>query len=98
MDEEFFDNPMGPIMKMLGRYLDSIRPPTVMAYDPLRPPRSEHKVKIFRLNDQADLTQIESAIEEYLNNGYCCHTPAVVNDFLIMDFSRRKETEENEKI
>jgi hypothetical protein len=90
MGDEFFDNPTGPLMKMLGRYLDSIKPP--MAFT--TPPRAEHKVRIFLLDGAADLQAIEGAIEGYLNDGYCSHMPTVVNDFVIMDFSRRKETEE----
>jgi hypothetical protein len=96
MGDEFFDNPMGPLMKMLGRYLDSIKPP--MAFT--TPPKTEHKVKIFWLHRSLkieEIEQIELMIEDLLNNGYCSHMPTTVGDFVIMDFSRRKETEENER-
>lgn len=92
---EFLDDPMKPIVKMLGQYLESIKPP--MALGPIK---SEHKVKIFWLHRSLKLEeveQIETMIEDLLNDGYCSHPPVVCNDFLIMDFSRRKETEENER-
>src|SRR6266540_1579096 len=65
----------------------------------LEPIKSEHKVRIFRLLALAkpkEIAAIESAIEAFLNEGYCCHIPIVCNDFLIMDFSRRKENKEND--
>lgn len=82
-----------PIMAYADRIMDGLKDmmPTPMVYDP---PLSEHKVRIFRLNDRASLGQIENAIEEYLNNGYRGF-PTVVNDFVIMDFSRRKEAEKD---
>lgn len=86
-----FDNPMAAIMKPLTQYFEAIRP------KPLEFPKSEHKVKIFRLPALAkprEIAAVESAIEAILNDGYCCHMPTVCGDFLIMDFSRRKETKE----
>lgn len=88
----FLDNPMTPIIKMLTQSLESLRP---KPFEFPALPLAEHRVKIFRLNDQADLAQIESAIEEYLNNGWCCHHPTICGDFVLMDFSRRKESEED---
>lgn len=61
------------------------------------PPPAEHKVRIFRFYDKADLAFIERQIETLLNDGYSCHIPTVCGDFVIMDFSRRKESEENER-
>lgn len=90
MGDEFFDNPMGPLMKMLGRYLDSLKPP--MAFT--TPPKTEHKVKIFWLHRSCkieEIEQIELMIEDLLNDSYCCHMPTVVGDYVIMDFSRRKD-------
>ena len=71
-----------------------MRPSPIIAY---APPEQDHKVRIFRVYDQMRLTEVESQIESILNEGWCCHHPVVVGDFLIMDFSRRKETEENER-
>lgn len=93
MGDEFFDGPMGPLMKMLGRYLDSIKPP--MAFT--TPPKTEHKVRVFRMTDDTMISYVEAEMERFLNDGYCCHMPTVVGDFVIMDFSRRKETDENER-
>lgn len=86
---EFLDNPAGAILQMLAQSLEALRP---RAYEPIK---SEHKVKIFRLNDRTVLAEVEAEIEAFLNDGYCCHMPAVCGDFLIMDFSRRKENEQN---
>jgi hypothetical protein len=94
--EAFIDNPMVAMIKpLITEYFQAMRP------KPLELPKSEHKVRIFKLSalaKQKEIAHIESAIESYLNDGYCCHMPAVVGDYLIMDFSRRKESEENEKI
>jgi hypothetical protein len=57
------------------------------------PPPTEHKVRIYLLDRAGDLQAIEREIESYLNNGYRGF-PTVCNDFLIMDFARRKESEE----
>lgn len=86
----FLDNPMGPVMKMLTQYMETFKPSPIV-YDP---PPQEHKVRIFCLDRAADLHVVEREIESYLNNGYRGF-PTVCNDFLIMDFSRRKESEEN---
>jgi len=93
MNDEFFDNPMGPLMKMLGRCLDSIKPP--MAFT--TPPKTEHKVRVFRFTDRTLPAKVEEEIQAILNDGYCCHMPTVVNNFVIMDFSRRKESQEDGK-
>lgn len=93
--EPFPGDPMQVIAGMM-RDLKDMAPqfmPSPIVYEP---PPSEHKIRIFRLNDHSDLPQIESAIEEFLNNGYRGY-PITCNDFLIMDFSRRKEIEENER-
>lgn len=95
-DDSFDDDPMNPIVKMLREYLESIKPP--MAFT--TPPKSEHKVRIFQLNESIGLVAIDSierTIEDLLNAGYCCHMPTVVNDYVIMDFSKRKESEEDGK-
>lgn len=89
--EGFLDNPMNMVMKVLTNYLDSLKPRIP------EPIKSEHKVRIFRLNDRTVLAEVEAQIEAFLNDGYCCHMPTTCNDFLMMDFSRRKETEENGK-
>lgn len=90
----FMDNPLAAIFKPLTEYFKAIKPPMT-----LEPPKSEHKVRIFYLPVVAPLEhlkKIESEIEAALNDGYYCHMPTVVNDYVIMDFSRRKETKENE--
>lgn len=92
--DSFLSDPMKPLIRILTQSLEAIKPPRAMVYDP---PAQDHKVRIFRLNDQANLTEIESQIESILNDGWCYHHPTVINDFLIMDFSRRKEIEENEQ-
>jgi len=92
--EGLIDNPMLAVVKPLMQYFEAIKPKY------LEPIKSEHKVKIFRLSALAkpkEIANVEAAIEAILNDGYCCHIPTVVNDFVIMDFSRRKETEENER-
>jgi hypothetical protein len=92
--EEFLDNPMKPLVGLLSQYLERMAP---KAFEPVK---QEHKVRIFKLSALAkpkETSHIESAIESYLNDGYCCHMPTVVGDYVIMDFSRRKETEENER-
>jgi len=89
---EFIDNPMAALMQPLIQYFEAIKPKA------LEPIKSEHKVKIFRLPALAkpkEIAAIESTIEAFLNEGYCCHIPTVCNDFLIMDFSRRKEDKDN---
>jgi hypothetical protein len=94
--ETLMDNPMLALLKPLIQYFESIKPP--MAFT--MPPKSEHKIRIFRFKDSlgiASIDSIERTIENMLNDGYCCHMPTVVGDFVIMDFSRRKETEENER-
>lgn len=94
---ELIDNPMAAIMKPIIQYFEAIRPP--MAFT--APPKSEHKVRIFRLSVMAkpkEIAVLESAIETLLNDGYCYHMPTVVNDYVIMDFSRRKEIEEDATI
>lgn len=94
--DAFQDNPLklyaglvGDLKSMASRFM---QPPRAMVYDP---PAQDHKVRVFRLNDQANLTEVESQIESILNDGWCCHHPTVCGDFLIMDFSRRKESEEH---
>jgi hypothetical protein len=91
----FIDNPMLALLKPLTQYFDSIKPKV------FKPPKTEHKVKIFYLPPVAPLEHIEAiatTMEAFLNDGYCCHGPTIINDYVIMDFSRRKEIEENEKI
>ncbi len=86
---EFVDNPMAALMQPLIQYFEAIKP---KAFEPIK---SEHKVKIFRLPALAkpkEIANVESVIETILNEGYCCHIPIVCNDYVIMDFSRRKET------
>jgi hypothetical protein len=90
---EFIDDPMAALMQPLIQYFESIKPKV------FEPVKSEHKVKIFWLHRSLkieEVEQIETMIEDLLNNGYCCHMPTVCSDFVIMDFSRRKESEENE--
>ncbi len=94
-EEEFINNPMAAFTQSLIQYLEAIKPKAFA----LEPIKSEHKVRIFRLLALAkpkEIAAIESAIEAFLNEGYCCHIPIVCNDFLIMDFSRRKENKEND--
>jgi hypothetical protein len=86
---EFLNNPMMGFAKMLGQFSESMSRPRIP-----EPIKTEHRVKIFRFNDQTNLGEVASKIEAILNEGYCCHMPAVCGDFLIMDFSRRKETKE----
>ncbi len=80
---------VGDLKHMASRFM---QPRPAMVYDP---PAQEHKVRIFRLNDRVRLAEVESQIESILNEGWCCHHPVVVGDFLIMDFSKRKESEED---
>lgn len=92
-DDSFYD-PMKPLVSMLREYLESIKPP--MAFT--TPPKTEHKVRIYQLAKEYNLPAMEAfaaEIEALLNDGYCCHMPTVVGDYVIMDFSRRKESEEN---
>jgi hypothetical protein len=89
---ELIDNPMAALMQPLIQYFESIKPPMVF-----EPPKTEHKVRIFRFHDRSVLSAIEEEIQSFLDDGYCCHIPTVVGDFVIMDFSRRKEAEENER-
>jgi len=93
MPGEFIDNPMAALMQPLIQYFEAIKPP--MAFT--TPPKTEHKVRVFRFTDRTLPAKIEEEIQAILNDGYCCHMPTVVNNFVIMDFSRRKETEENER-
>jgi len=96
MPGEFIDNPMAALMQPLIQYFEAIKPP--MAFT--TPPKTEHKVRIYQLVEEYDLEALEAMaaeMEAFLNDGYCCHIPTVVNNFVIMDFSRRKETEENER-
>lgn len=88
---EFIDNPMAGLLQPLIQYFESIKPKY------LEPIKSEHKIRIYHFKeyDSASLEGIAEEIENLLNDGYCCHMPTVVNNFVIMDFSRRKETEEN---
>jgi hypothetical protein len=88
---EFIDNPMAALMQPLIQYFEAIKPKT---FEPIK---SEHKVKIFRLNDRTVLAEVEAKIQTFLNEGYCCHMPTVVNDFVIMDFARRKDDERQER-
>jgi hypothetical protein len=93
--DSFLSDPMRPLIKILAQSLEAIKPPK--AFEMVQ---SEHKVKIFRMHalmKPKDISSVEATIEAILNEGYCCHIPTVCNDFLIMDFSRRKETEENER-
>jgi len=92
-DDSFDDGPMNPIVKMLREYLDSIKPP--MAFT--TPPKTEHKVRVFRFTDRTLPGMVEAEMQELFDDGYCCHMPTVVGNFVIMDFSRRKEAEENER-
>lgn len=93
--EPFDDNPMVPMMRAAAvEYVKAIRAQPVTLAEL---PKTEHKVRIFRfaaLAKSKEIAAIESAIESYLNDGYCCHMPTVVGDYVIMDFSRRKESEE----
>jgi hypothetical protein len=91
MPGEFIDNPMAGLLQPLIQYFEAIKPKA------FEPPKSEHKVRIFRFNDKTNCAKIAEEIETLLNDGYCCHIPTVVGDFVIMDFSRRKENEENER-
>jgi hypothetical protein len=90
-DDDFDNDPMNPLMKMLREYLDSIKPPMAFA----TPPKTEHKVRVFRFNDRTLPGVVEAEMQALFDDGYCCHMPTVVGDFVIMDFSRRKESEEN---
>jgi hypothetical protein len=92
-NDSFDDDPMNPIVKMLREYLDSIKPPTAFT----TPPKTEHKVRVFQFTDRTFSARVEEEIQAILNDGYRCHMPTVVGDFVIMDFSRRKESEENER-
>lgn len=89
--EAFMDNPMLALLKPLIQYFESIKPP--MAFT--TPPKTEHKVRVFRFTDRTLPGVVEAEMQELFDEGYCCHMPTVVNNFVIMDFSRRKETEEN---
>jgi hypothetical protein len=93
MPGEFIDNPMAALMQPLIQYFESIKPP--MAFT--TPPKTEHKVRVFRFNDRTLPGVVEAEMQELFDDGYCCHMPTVVGDFVIMDFSRRKEVEENER-
>lgn len=84
------DNPLTAIIKPLTQYFESIKPP--MAFERVK---SEHKVRIFQINNWTNADEIAANIEALLNEGYCCHIPTVVGDYVIMDFSRRKESEED---
>lgn len=93
----FLDNPMGPLIKVLAQSLEACAPKPLVLPDP---PKTEHKVKIFWLHRSLkieEVEEIETVIEAFLNDGYRGF-PTVCNDFLIMDFSRRKETEEDATI
>lgn len=88
---EFIDNLMATLMQPLIQYFEAIKPKMP------EPIKSEHKVKMYHFKctegdpaDLVDLVEVEREIEAFLNDGYCCHIPTVVNGFLIMDFSRRK--------
>jgi hypothetical protein len=93
IEESFMDNPMAAMLQPLIQYFEAIKPKMS------EPIKTEHKVKIFWLHRSLKLEEIElieKMIEDLLNDGYCCHMPTAVNDFVVMDFSRRKETEANE--
>jgi len=94
----FPDNPMKMLAGMMGDLKDMAlhRGPFVL---PSAPPL-EHKVRIYQLVEEYNLEALEqmaAEMEAFLNDGYCCHMPTVVNNYVIMDFSRRKEPEENER-
>ncbi len=89
---EFIDNPMATLMQPLIQYFEAIKPKA------FEPPKTEHKVRVFQFNDRTLPGKVEEEIQAIFNDGYCCHMPTVVGDFVIMDFSRRKESDENEKI
>lgn len=92
----FIDNPMAAMLQPLIRYFESIKPPMAS----IERPKLEHKVRIYQLAKEYNLPAMEAfaaEIEALLNDGYCCHMPTVVGDYVIMDFSRRKESEEDGK-
>lgn len=89
--DSFLKDPMTALMKILTQSLDAVRP---RAFEPFK---SEHKVRIFRFNDKTNRSKVAAEIEELLNDGYCCHMPTPCGDFLIMDFSRRKDDERQER-
>ena len=94
-DDPFEDNPMKMLRGMMGDLKEMALNPRPIGF---MPPPSEHKVKIFRLHEfltPTDLEYVEKTIEEFLNDGYRCHALAVCGDYLIMDFSRIKESEED---
>jgi hypothetical protein len=88
---EFTDNPMATLMQPLIQYFEAIKPKA------FEPPKTEHKVRVFQFTDRTFSARVEEEIQAILNDGYRCHMPTVVGDFVIMDFSRRKESEENER-
>ena len=90
-NDSFDDDPMNPIIKMLREYLESLRPRIP------EPIKTEHKIRVFRFTDRTLPAEVEAEMQALFDDGYCCHMPTVVNNFVIMDFSRRKETEENER-
>ena len=89
--DSFLKDPMTSLMKILTQSLSAHMP------RPLEPIKTEHKVKIFCFDKGTSWDEIAKQIEDLLNDGYCCHMPTIVGDYVIMDFSRRKETEENER-
>lgn len=92
-DDPFEDNPMKMLRGMMGDLKDMALNPRPIGFMP----PLEHKVKIFCFDGATNHQVIEAEIEALLNAGYRCHAPAVCGDFLIMDFSRIKESEEDGK-
>lgn len=94
-EEAIPSDPMKLLANMMADLKDMAMRPSLGILAELPP--TEHRVKIFQMDDRTSLVDVADQIEILLNNGWCCHHPAVCNNFLIMDFTRRKETPQNER-
>ena len=65
--------------------------------DLFKPPNLEHKVRIYEFNNSMNREEVRAEVEALLNDGYHLQFPSVIcNDYVMLDFSRRKEDKEEQ--
>jgi len=99
IDERSEAMPGDPVIKYADRIMDRMRD-VIPGGFPIRafaPPELEHKVRIFRFDESADLERIEREIEALLSEGWQIANPGSCHNVTIMPFTRPKEITEDGK-
>jgi hypothetical protein len=93
-DPDWLPGVTNPVTEIVG-VLKELMPTRA---DLFKPPNLEHKVRIYVFNDSMNREEMRAEVEALLNDGYHLQFPSVIcNDYVMLDFSRRMEEEEDDE-